>query len=205
MNARKGYILASAGVGFLAASLLLSPPLRGAGAAAIDAAARGIKVMVVNDAAGPVLVSQVSDPAAVRKKFVKWIEVDLSKGEPLVKAHFFDVPAGERVVVEYVNVDLCTPTEITRATINLLVGYVDPATGQVRQQQLKLITMPQGVFPDADVGGAYQHFGVSQQMNVYLDPLMPVDAYIYRNVQQEGHSEAHIWLSGYTVPAPSGQ
>jgi hypothetical protein len=202
MNARKGYILASLGFGFLVASLLLGTPLRGPSEAAIQAAALGIKVLVTNPPGSPVLVSQVSDPATIRKKFVKWIEVDLSKGEPLVKAHFFDVPAGERVVVEYVNVDMCTPTEITRATINLLVGYVDPATGQVRQQQLKLITMPQGVFPDADVGGAYQHFGVSQQMNVYLDPLMPVDAYIYRNVQQEGHSEAHVWLSGYTVPAP---
>jgi hypothetical protein len=202
MNARKGYILASLGFGFLVASLLLGTPLREPAEAAIGAAARGIKVFITNPPDSPVLVSQVSDPAIARKKFVKWIEVDLSKGEPLVKAHFFDVPAGERVVVEYVNVDLCTPTEITRATINLLVGYVDPATGQVRQQQLKLITMPQGIFADEDVGGAYQHFGVSQQMNVYLDPLMPVDAYIYRNVPQAGHSEAHIWLSGYTVPAP---
>jgi hypothetical protein len=202
MNARKGYILASAGAGFLAASLLLSPPLRGAGAAAIDAAARGIKVLVVNDAAGPVLVSQVSDPAALRKPFVKWIEVDLSKGETLVKAHFFDVPAGQRVVLEYVNVDLCTPPEITQATINLLAGYVDPVTGLTRQQQLKLITQAQGVFPDDDVQGLYRHFGVSQQMNVYVEAGMPVDAYIYRNLRQEGHSEAHVWASGYIVPAP---
>jgi hypothetical protein len=205
MNARKGYILASAGAGFLAASLLLSPPLRGAGTAAIDAAARGIKVMVVNDAAGPVLVSQVSDPAAARKPFVRWIEVDLSKGEPLVKAHFFDVPAGQRVVLEYLNVDMCTPPAITHATINLLTGYVDPATGQTRQQQLKLITQPQGVFPDDDVEGLYAHYGVSQQMNVYIEPGMPVDAYIYRDLRQEGHSEAHIWASGYMVPTPAGQ
>jgi len=131
--------------------------------------------------------------------------VDLSKGETLIKAHFFDVPAGQRVVLEYVNVDLCTPPEIKHATINLLTGYVDPATGQTRQQQLKLITQPQGIFPDEDFAGAYAHYGVSQQMNVYIEPGMPVDAYIYRDLRQEGHSEAHIWASGYMVPAPSGQ
>jgi len=30
---------------------------------------------------------------------------------------------------------------------------------------------------------------------------MPVDAYIYRSARQEGHSEAHIWASGYMMPA----
>jgi hypothetical protein len=38
-------------------------------------------------------------------------------------------------------------------------------------------------------------------MNVYIEPGMPMDAYIYRSVRQEGHSEAHLWASGYTVPA----
>ena len=201
MNTRKGYVLASLGLVFLVASLLLGSPLRGPSEAAIDAAARGIKVLVTNPPDSPVLVSQVSDPATLRKPFVKWIEVDLSKGEPLVKAHFFDVPSGQRVVLEYINVDMCTPLEIKQATINLLTGYTDPVTGQTRQQQLKLITQPQGAFPDEDAEGYYYHFGVSQQMNVYIEPGMPVDAYIYRSVRQEGHSEAHIWASGYMVPA----
>lgn len=204
MNARKGYIFASLGFVFLVASLLLGTPLREPAEAAIGAAARGIKVFITNPPDSPVLVSQVSDPAMLHKPFVRWITVDLSKGETLVKTHFFDVPAGQRVVLEYVNVDMCTPTEITQATINLLTGYLDPATGQTRQQQLKLITQPQGVFPDDDVQGLYRHFGVSQQMNVYIEPGMPVDAYIYRNVGQEGHSEAHVWASGYILPTGGG-
>jgi len=46
----------------------------------------------------------------------------------------------------------------------------------VALRQLKLITQQQGVFPDADAEGTYAHYGVSQQMNVYVEPGMPVDA-----------------------------
>ncbi len=202
MNVRKGPVLAAFGVGFLAAALLIGTPLRAASAAVVEQALTLIPVWVVNPPANPLPVRQVSDPAATRMPFVKWIQVDLSKGDQIVTAHFFDVPRGQRVVLEYANVDMCTPTEINRSTINLLVGYVDPVTGQPRQQSLKLVTQEQGIFPDADLPGAlYRHFGVSQQMNVYIDPNMPVDAWIYRDVMMAGHSEARLWLSGYVVPA----
>jgi hypothetical protein len=203
MNARKGAVLASAGLGCLAAGLVLGTPIRGSGDSRVEALLRALNVMVVNTETSPVPVRQVADPAAARMPFVKWISVDLSKGEPIVTAHVFDVPAGQRVVLEYANVDECTPAEITQATSNLLVGYVDPATGQTRQQTLKLITQDQGVFPEADEPGAvYRHFGVSQPMSVYIDQKMPVDVWIYRNMAIPGHSEMRLWMAGYTVPVP---
>ena len=200
MNARKGYILASLGFVFLVASLLLGTPLRGPSEAAIDAAARGIKVLVSNPADSPVLVSQVTDPAALEVRFAKWITVDLSKGEQIVKAHFFDVPPNRQLVLTYANVDMCTPTEIKQATINLMAAYQVP-TGPALMQHIKLVTQPQGIFPDDDdPASLYAHFAVSQTMDIRLGPGTPVEAWIYRSTRMEGHSEANIWVSGRLVP-----
>jgi hypothetical protein len=206
MNARKGPILASVGLGFLAASLLLSPPLRGASGSAVEAAARGIKVLVANGPDSPLPVREVADPAAARMPFAKWLKVDLSSGDQIVKVHFFDVPEGQRAVLEYANVDMCTQKGVKDATINLMAGYKDPTTGQMFDQHIKLITQPQGIFPDDDEPEAlYAHFGVSQPMSLYLGPGTPVFAWIYRSDSKAGHSEANIWVSGYFLPAPAGQ
>jgi hypothetical protein len=203
MNARKGYILASLGLAFLVGSLLLGTPLRGPSEAAVTEALRGIKVLVTNDDTVPVPVRQVGDPLALRRPFAKWIEVDLSKGDAITKAHFFDVPAGFTLVVEYANVDMCTPTDVSDATINLLAGYKDPVTGQMLQQHIKLITQKQGIFPDDENPEAlYAHFGVSQPMSLYLQAGSPVEAWIYRSQTRPGHSDANVWLSGYLIPAP---
>jgi hypothetical protein len=198
MNARKGYVFASLGLVFLVASLLLGTPLRGPSEAAIDAAARGIKVLITNPPEAPVLVSQVSDPANLQVPFAKWITVDLSKGDQIVKSHFFDVPADKELVLTYANVDLCAPTEIKQVTINLMAAY---PPGPTAPQHIKLITQPQGIFPDDDdPGSLYSHFGVSQPMTIRLAPGTSVDAWIYRSLQREGHSEANLWVSGFLLP-----
>jgi hypothetical protein len=149
-------------------------------------------VVIVNT---PLPVREVDKPA--NQPFQAYISLHLDLTETS-KSDFFSVPAGKRLVIEFVSVigsaasgDKMIASITT--TLNLNGG-----SGPIVTAQHNLVMIEQGPINDP------MNFTAAQPMRVYADPVTDVHANIARTNPTSGTSTASatITISGYLIDVP---
>jgi hypothetical protein len=155
-------------------------------------------VQIGNEAANPV---PVRDASNVRQPFHRGFNVFLEEGKT-GKAHIaFTVPAGKRLIIEYVTANIFLPkgqnggVEIGTYAPDVLAGpgYISQAFYRL---PLQLIT-PNALAEDIRVG--------SEQVRFYAEPETEVIAGLFRYEHPgypPGKVSAYIAISGYFVDVP---
>jgi hypothetical protein len=151
-------------------------------------------VLVVNDTTAPVIVS---DGEGARTPFRKWVVIHLDekeyRSEPLAM-----VPKGFRLHVTDINFFGCSAALKDDMAVNLTLWPMDypgeanpdvpPATDEIPRTALMIL--PRGVFQ------GMQHFGGSQQPNIFADQGEQVWVEVYRSSARR-HAEGAIWVQGF--------
>ena len=167
----------------------------------VDLAAQNSAVAALNAYRPPTPVIDVNE--AAKKPFVVWtkLEFEPTEGEPgrtgkavYMESEDFFVPAGQVLVIEYVNAVTCYSPNGEHMSLGLKTGYGEGKN----PANLKLVVTEQGVFDEPEEG-AYMHAGVSQQMKTYI---RSGEAFRFTAWRSGGptDAEAEVWIAGYLAP-----
>ena len=144
--------------------------------------ASGASVGISNTTANPVLVRNVND--AVSQIFQKQMQINMAQGEFGKSASFF-VPAGKRLVIEYVSAaGFDDGDQHLRFEVDTNVNGEGASHFLVTERQ-----------------GGHPFFRVSQQMRVYADPATHVQVVVLRPTSTTP-AVAVMTISGYYVDQP---